>query len=67
MTSKCLSRCIKRPGVKLERSEETCLVKCQDAFLETWNTTSNAVNKLRQKIAQEMAGHHRQATDTPLD
>ncbi len=36
ISTKCLSKCVTRPGLTLDRFERKCLVNCADRYLETY-------------------------------
>ncbi|GBC01827.1 hypothetical protein RclHR1_04350003 [Rhizophagus clarus] len=42
INEKCFSKCITKPGNKLESSEQTCVAKCMDRYMEAWNIVSRA-------------------------
>lgn len=52
MEEKCFPLCIssKANYGKLEKSEEVCLGKCMDKFMQAWNVTSSAINRINDKI-----------------
>lgn len=35
LSRKCFDRCISSPGTTFSKSEQTCLIKCADRFLES--------------------------------
>ncbi|TPX43211.1 hypothetical protein SeMB42_g04035 [Synchytrium endobioticum] len=37
---KCFERCIMKPGTRLDSSEQTCLGRCVDTYIQTWNLVS---------------------------
>ena len=65
MESKCFNRCIRKPGIQAEKSEEVtknqkekfiqlnlqgCLVKCMDRFMESWSVVGETVAHIQSKI-----------------
>ncbi|CAG8610199.1 7814_t:CDS:2 [Cetraspora pellucida] len=42
INEKCFSKCITKPGYKLESSEQTCIAKCMDRYMDAWNIVSRA-------------------------
>ncbi|CAI2167495.1 13124_t:CDS:2 [Funneliformis geosporum] len=42
INEKCFSKCITKPGSKLDNSEQTCVAKCMDRYMEAWNIVSRA-------------------------
>jgi hypothetical protein len=42
ITDKCYSRCITRPGAKLDESEMVCMAKCMDRYLDAMALVSQA-------------------------
>lgn len=50
MENTCFSRCLKKPGLRMERTEEVCLERCMDRFLETWTAVSKTVSRIQDKI-----------------
>jgi import inner membrane translocase subunit TIM13 len=51
MEERCFSRCVPKPGVRIERHEERCLMQCMNRFLEAWNITSETVQRVSAKAA----------------
>ncbi|TPX62864.1 hypothetical protein PhCBS80983_g00126 [Powellomyces hirtus] len=49
INKKCYSKCIVKPGTKLDSSEQTCLQRCSDRYQESWNVVSNAYLRRAQK------------------
>ncbi|KAH8094577.1 Tim10/DDP family zinc finger-domain-containing protein [Cristinia sonorae] len=39
---KCFQKCVTKPGTSLSGSEETCLSRCIDRYLEAFNVVSRA-------------------------
>ncbi|RIB04869.1 Tim10/DDP family zinc finger protein, partial [Gigaspora rosea] len=42
INEKCFSKCITKPGYKLESGEQTCIAKCMDRYMDAWNIVSRA-------------------------
>eukprot|EP00158_Paraphelidium_tribonemae_P000474 Partr_v1_DN22493_c0_g1_i1_m32237 putative Mitochondrial intermembrane chaperone that participates in the import and insertion of some multi-pass transmembrane proteins into the mitochondrial inner membrane. Also required for the transfer of beta-barrel precursors from the TOM complex to the sorting and assembly machinery (SAM complex) of the outer membrane. Acts as a chaperone-like protein that protects the hydrophobic precursors from aggregation and guide them through the mitochondrial intermem len=42
MNEKCFAKCIAKPGTRLDGSDQTCLAKCMDRYMDAWNITSKA-------------------------
>jgi import inner membrane translocase subunit TIM13 len=42
LNEKCFEKCIGKPGSKLDSSEQNCLAKCMDRYMEAWNLVSKA-------------------------
>jgi import inner membrane translocase subunit TIM13 len=40
MNENCYRKCITKPSTSLSSSEEACLSRCQDRFLEAFNVVS---------------------------
>ncbi|KIK63211.1 hypothetical protein GYMLUDRAFT_223164 [Collybiopsis luxurians FD-317 M1] len=40
MNERCFKACVTRPGDSLSSSEQTCLTRCLDRFMETFNIVS---------------------------
>lgn len=40
VNEKCFQKCITKPGTSLSSSEETCLSRCMDRYLEAFNIVS---------------------------
>ncbi|XP_003706093.1 mitochondrial import inner membrane translocase subunit Tim13 [Megachile rotundata] len=37
MTEKCFKKCIVKPGISLDSSEQKCVAMCMDRYMETYN------------------------------
>ncbi|KAJ1505132.1 hypothetical protein HMI55_001730 [Coelomomyces lativittatus] len=47
----CFTKCISKPGTKLDSSDETCLSKCMDRYLEAWDIVSKAyVSRIQKEV-----------------
>ncbi|KAG5456078.1 MAG: Tim10/DDP family zinc finger-domain-containing protein [Olpidium bornovanus] len=53
MNHNCFKACCPRPGVKLDTSEQSCLNKCADRYMEAWNIVSKTYVKRVQSEAQQ--------------
>ncbi|KAF9067204.1 Tim10/DDP family zinc finger-domain-containing protein [Rhodocollybia butyracea] len=40
MNERCFKACVTKPGDSLSSSEQTCLTRCLDRFMETFNIVS---------------------------
>ncbi|KAI3654475.1 hypothetical protein MP228_000529 [Amoeboaphelidium protococcarum] len=49
MNDKCFKKCVTKPGTKLDSSEQTCLAKCMDRYMDAWNIVSKAYHFRVQK------------------
>ena len=54
MTDKCYSKCITKPGPKLDNSESKCITLCMDRYMDVWNQTSKAYSQRIQMEGQRM-------------
>ncbi|ORZ36150.1 mitochondrial import inner membrane translocase subunit Tim13-like protein [Catenaria anguillulae PL171] len=48
----CYARCITAPGSSLSSSDETCLSKCMDRYMDAFNVVAQSYDK---RIRAEMA------------
>jgi import inner membrane translocase subunit TIM13 len=44
VAEKCFAKCVSRPGPKLDASEQTCLSRCQERYLEALTIITKAMN-----------------------
>ncbi|RHZ88485.1 hypothetical protein Glove_22g228 [Diversispora epigaea] len=50
INEKCFSKCISKPGYRLENSEQTCIAKCMDRYMEAWNIVSRSyINRVQRE------------------
>ncbi|XP_039251686.1 mitochondrial import inner membrane translocase subunit Tim13-like [Styela clava] len=50
VNEKCFKMCVSSPGSSLDNSQQKCLAKCVDRYIEAWNAVSRTVtNKIRQQ------------------
>jgi len=50
INEKCFKMCVSSPGSSLDTSQQKCLAKCVDRYVEAWNCVSKTVtNKIRQQ------------------
>ncbi|XP_049316868.1 mitochondrial import inner membrane translocase subunit Tim13 [Bactrocera dorsalis] len=40
MTEKCFKKCVAKPGVQLDSSEQKCISMCMDRYMDSWNLVS---------------------------
>ncbi|KAL1920947.1 uncharacterized protein VTP21DRAFT_11582 [Calcarisporiella thermophila] len=52
MNEKCFSKCVPKPGYRLESSDQTCISKCMDRYMEAWNIVSRAYISRVQRESQ---------------
>ncbi|XP_004523520.1 mitochondrial import inner membrane translocase subunit Tim13-like [Ceratitis capitata] len=54
MTEKCFNKCISKPGLQLDSSEQKCISMCMDRFVDSYNlvsrTYSNRLQREQSKI-----------------
>ncbi|CEF64624.1 Mitochondrial import inner membrane translocase subunit Tim13 [Strongyloides ratti] len=43
LSEKCTTACIKSPGESLVKSEQQCLTRCMDRYMESWNYVSQVL------------------------
>ena len=50
INDKCFKMCIQTPGSTIDSSQQKCLARCIDRYVDTWNCISRSVtNKIRQQ------------------
>ncbi|XP_037812287.1 mitochondrial import inner membrane translocase subunit Tim13 [Lucilia sericata] len=49
MTEKCFNKCINKPGVSLDSSEQKCISMCMDRFMDSWNLVSRTYGNRLQR------------------
>lgn len=54
MQEKCFEKCITKPGTKLDGSDQSCLVKCMDRYMDAWNMVSKTYHSRVQRETQGM-------------
>lgn len=52
INEKCFSKCVTKPGYLLDKSEQTCLAKCMDRYMDAWNIVSKSYISRIQKESQ---------------
>ncbi|TPX33455.1 hypothetical protein SmJEL517_g03670 [Synchytrium microbalum] len=40
INTKCFEKCVLKPGSRLDTTETTCLSRCVDTYIQTWNLVS---------------------------
>ncbi|TGZ62390.1 hypothetical protein CRM22_007469 [Opisthorchis felineus] len=40
MSDKCFEKCVPKPGVSLDNSEQKCVGMCMDRYVDAWNLVS---------------------------
>ncbi|KAL0078552.1 Tim10/DDP family zinc finger-domain-containing protein [Phycomyces blakesleeanus] len=57
INEKCYLKCVPKPGARLESSEQACLSKCMDRYMEAWNVVSRSyVSRLQRESQNQMGG-----------
>ncbi|KAF9234608.1 Tim10/DDP family zinc finger-domain-containing protein [Melanogaster broomeanus] len=51
---KCFAKCIVKPGTSLSSSEETCLARCMDRYMETFDIVSRTYAHRISKESNQM-------------
>jgi len=54
MTEKCFKKCIGKPGVSLDSSEQKCISMCMDRFMDSWNLVSRTYGNRLQREQNKM-------------
>ncbi|XP_037949748.1 mitochondrial import inner membrane translocase subunit Tim13-like [Teleopsis dalmanni] len=54
MTEKCFKKCVGKPGVTLDSSEQKCISMCMDRFMDSWNLVSRAYGTRLQREQNKM-------------
>jgi len=49
MNDQCFKKCIPKPGSKLDSSDQACLAKCMDRYMEAWNIVAKVYANRLQK------------------
>ena len=50
INDKCFKMCIQTPGATVDSSQQKCLGRCIDRYVDAWNSISRSVtNKIRQQ------------------
>ncbi|KZT29925.1 hypothetical protein NEOLEDRAFT_1084823 [Neolentinus lepideus HHB14362 ss-1] len=55
INERCFSKCITKPGTSLSGSEQTCLSRCMDRYMDTFNIVSRTYVARVQKERVERA------------
>ena len=45
IAEKCFTKCVVKPGTKLDRNEESCLTRCMERYAEAINIVSQAMSE----------------------
>ncbi|KAG0032509.1 protein translocase subunit [Podila clonocystis] len=56
INEKCFAKCVPKPGSKLDSSEQACISKCMDRYMEAWNIVSRTYINRVQRESQNMGG-----------
>ncbi|KAG0014271.1 protein translocase subunit [Podila clonocystis] len=56
INEKCFAKCVLKPGSSLDSSEQACLSKCMDRYMEAWNIVSRTYINRVQRESQNMGG-----------
>ncbi|KAF8841268.1 hypothetical protein BDN67DRAFT_950144 [Paxillus ammoniavirescens] len=51
---KCFAKCVLKPGTSLSSSEETCLARCMDRYMEAFNIVSRSYTQRISKESNQM-------------
>ncbi|KIK80968.1 hypothetical protein PAXRUDRAFT_833202 [Paxillus rubicundulus Ve08.2h10] len=51
---KCFAKCVLKPGTSLSSSEETCLARCMDRYMEAFNVVSRSYTQRISKESNQM-------------
>ncbi|XP_054742870.1 mitochondrial import inner membrane translocase subunit Tim13 [Anastrepha obliqua] len=54
MTEKCFKKCISKPGVTLDSSEQKCISMCMDRYMDSWNLVSRTYSNRLQREQSKM-------------
>ncbi|KAF8433370.1 Tim10/DDP family zinc finger-domain-containing protein [Boletus edulis BED1] len=54
-SEKCFAKCVTKPGTSLSSSEETCLSRCMDRYLEAFNIVSRTLTSRANQHGRESA------------
>lgn len=49
MTDKCFERCVKKPGPVLTGSEQSCIAKSMDRYMDVMNVVFRAIARKAQQ------------------
>ncbi|KAN0093079.1 Tim10/DDP family zinc finger domain containing protein [Tylopilus felleus] len=52
-SEKCYAKCVPKPGTLLTSSEETCLARCMDRYLEAFNIVSRTLTNRANQHGRE--------------
>ncbi|XP_004207235.1 mitochondrial import inner membrane translocase subunit Tim13-B [Hydra vulgaris] len=53
MSDKCFQKCVSKPGVSLDNSEQKCVAMCMDRYMDAWNLVSQTyTSRLSQEHGQ---------------
>ena len=55
LNEKCFAKCVTSPSSRLDGSEQGCLGKCMDRYMDSWNIVSKAYHS-RMKSAMSESG-----------
>ncbi|XP_074603826.1 mitochondrial import inner membrane translocase subunit Tim13 [Brevipalpus obovatus] len=53
MTDKCFRKCVTKPGISIDSSENKCLSFCTDRYIDTWNLVTRVYSN---RIQRESGG-----------
>ncbi|ESK98275.1 tim10/DDP family zinc finger domain-containing protein [Moniliophthora roreri MCA 2997] len=57
MNERCYKACVTKPGASLSTSEETCLARCLDRFMDTFNIVSRTYTaRITRERLEEQGG-----------
>jgi import inner membrane translocase subunit TIM13 len=51
MNDKCFTKCVTKPGSRLDGGEQSCISKCMDRYMDAWNIVSKAYHgRIRDQV-----------------
>uniref|UniRef100_A0AC35THH8 Mitochondrial import inner membrane translocase subunit n=1 Tax=Rhabditophanes sp. KR3021 TaxID=114890 RepID=A0AC35THH8_9BILA len=58
ISEKCTTSCITYPGDTLSKTEQQCLARCSDRYMESWNLVSKILqNRLMSQVSSSHGDH----------
>ena len=46
MEEVCMSRCLPKPGLRMDSKQDRCIRQCMERFVEAWTITSSTINNV---------------------
>ena len=57
ITDKCYTRCVNKPGPRLEKNEMECMAMCMDRYMEAMTVVSQTwAHRMKQQAAMQGGG-----------